>query len=79
MAGGEAGGGGGGVGAVEGVGVRYRGLGSLPLTPRKPDRTLFRKILFLLNKNLHDRNMEKLIFYVHMHLLPDRRKLRSRI
>ena len=53
--------------------------GQLRPTPRKPDRTLFRKILFLLNKNLYDRNIEKLIFYVHMHLLPDRRKLRSRI
>ena len=60
-------------------GCRYPGLGSLPPTPRKPDRTLFRKILLLLNKNLYDRYMEKLIFYVHMHILPDRRKLRSRI
>ena len=53
--------------------------GQLRPIPRKPDRTLFRKILFFLNKNIYDRNMEKLIFYVHMHLLPDRRKLRSRI
>ena len=59
--------------------VRYHGLGSLPTIPRKPDRTLFRKVLFLLNKNCYDRNMEKHVFYVHMHLLPDRRKLRSRI
>ena len=65
---------GGGVGG-HGAGWRYRGLGSLPPTPRKSDRTLFRKIVFFLNTNLYDRNMEKLILYVHMH----GRKLSARI
>ena len=66
MAGGEAGG-------------KILWPGQLAPTPSRPDRTLFRKVLFLLNKNFYDRNMEKHVFYVHMHLLPDRRKLRSRI
>ena len=46
------------MGGLGGVG----GLGSLSPTPRKPDRALFGYILFLLNKNLYDRYMEKLIF-----------------
>ena len=34
--------------------------------------------LFLpLNKNLYNKNMAKLIFYVHVHLLLDRGKLRA--
>ena len=54
MAGGEA------VGV--GVGGKIPWPGQLAPTPRKHDRTLFRIILFLLNKNLYDRYMETLIF-----------------
>ena len=36
------GGGGGGGGGGE-VGIKYHGLGSLPPTPRKPDRTLLER------------------------------------
>ena len=35
--------------------------------------------IFLKNKNPYNRNMGELIFFMHMRLLHDRRKLRARI
>ena len=73
-----------------GLGVSYRGLGSLApgcedtmaLAARPPPQENLTQLnllsfLLLVNKNPDNSNMAKLIFYVYMHLLLDRRKLRA--
>ena len=74
----------------KGCGVRFHGLGSLPLgdedtlawaacPPPQENLTQLNSVssFLLLNKNPYNSNMAKLIFYVHMHLLLDRSKLRA--
>ena len=46
--------------------------------PPQENLTQLNSVSFLLlNKNPYNKNMAKLVFYLHMHLLLDRRKLRA--
>ena len=60
-----------------GLGRGVRAWAACP--PSQENLTQLNSVSFslLLNKNPYNKSMAKLIFYVHMHLLLDRRKLRA--